>query len=177
MSGPTLTAKQEAFAREYLVDHDRFWSYVARSAGPDACWTWTGARDKNGYGRFHTGRSRNSTILAHRASFGLTHGELPPVVRHRCDNPPCCNPAHHQAGTRAENNRDITERGRHATQKGTMKAACGERHGSAKLTAPQVSQIRLEYAEGGVTQRELANSFGVSQRTINKIVRRIGWVD
>lgn len=171
-----LTDKQARFVQEYLIDPDRFWAYVDKANGPESCWTWTGARDKDGYGRFHIGRSRNSAMLAHRAAYGLTHGELPNVVRHRCDNPPCCNPSHHQSGTRADNNRDITERGRHAAQKGTMNAAKGERHGSAKLNDSKVEEIRSTYDAGGVTQYQLADRFGVSQRTINKIVRRIGWI-
>lgn len=172
-----MTPKQQRFVEEYLIDQDRFWGYVDRSNGPDACWPWTGAKDNGGYGRFHVGRTRNSSMLVHRAAYGLTHGELPPVVRHSCDNPPCCNPSHHEPGTRADNNRDIINRGRHAAQKGTMKAARGEKHGCAKLTAGQVSAIRSAYDAGGVTQRALAVRFNVSQRTINKIVRRIGWIE
>lgn len=172
-----LTPKQERFVAEYLIDADRFWGYVDRSAGPDECWPWMAAVDRGGYGRFHTGTSRNSSMLAHRVAFGLTHGDLPPVVRHRCDNPPCCNPAHHQDGTRADNNRDISERGRHAAQLGTMNAARGERHGSAKLAVDQVAEIRSSYDQGGITQRELAVRFKVSQRTINKIVRKLGWIE
>jgi len=172
-----MTPKQQAFVDEYLIDADRFWSYVERGAGPEGCWPWIGARDGNGYGRFHVGRSRNSTMLAHRVAYGVTHGELPAVVRHRCDNPPCCNPSHHQPGTRADNNRDMTERGRHAAQLGTMNAARGESHGSAKLTAAQVASIRERYGAETVSQRDLAAEFSVSQRTINKVVRNIGWVE
>lgn len=40
-------------------------------------------------------------------------GDPGPVLRHRCDNPPCINPAHLEPGTQADNVRDMAERGRH----------------------------------------------------------------
>lgn len=173
----SLTPKQQMFVREYAVNVERFWSYVDKSAGEDGCWPWKGATDPMGYGRFHTGESANSSRLAHRIAFGLTHGELPPVVRHKCDNPPCCNPHHHEPGTKADNNRDMVVRRRHAAHRGTFRPAKGEAHGCAKLKEAQVSEIRTLYSLGGLTQRALAAKFSVSQRTINKIVRRIGWTD
>ena len=172
-----MTPKQQRFVEEYLINVDRFWSYVDRGGGDDACWPWRGASDPMGYGRFHIGISRNATRLAHRIAYGLTHGDLPPVVRHKCDNPPCCNPAHHEPGTLLDNNRDMADRRRHAAHRGTANPAKGEDHGCAKLTAQQVQAIRKIYSAGGTTQRALAAQFSVSQRTINKIVRKIGWTE
>src|SRR5689334_4116509 len=71
---------------------ERFWSKVDRRA-PAECWLWLGSRDDKGYGRL----DRNKRIArAHRLAWELTHGPIPDglVVRHRCDNPPCVNPAH-----------------------------------------------------------------------------------
>lgn len=172
-----LTPKQALFVQEQGINVDRFWSYVDRTGGPDACWPWRGAKDPMGYGRFHVGTGRNSTRLAHRIAYGLETGESPPVVRHKCDNPPCCNPDHHEAGTRLDNNRDMVERRRHAAHRGTNNPSKGEAHGSAKLTEGEVRTIRIAYENGGITQRALAAQFSVSQRTINKIVRKIGWTD
>ncbi len=71
---------------------DYLWGRVDRSAGPDACWPWTGPRLPAGYGRLHHG---GRALYAHRAAWEVAHGPIPPGlhVRHRCGDPPCCNPA------------------------------------------------------------------------------------
>ena len=51
----------------------------------------------------------------------------------------------------------------------------GERNGHAKLTEELVRGVRAAYAAGGVTQRELAAHFGVSQMTVSDLVTRRTW--
>lgn len=87
-----------------------FWDRVDRSGGPDACWPWTGARNTFGYGNVG---ENGFTLTASRVAYELTYGFIPPgegyhgnVVRHTCDNPPCCNPRHLVLGTQADNNHD-----------------------------------------------------------------------
>lgn len=74
------------------------------------CWPWTGARSEKGYGRFHALKAR--VYRAHRIAFYLATGEWPPAVCHRCDNPPCCNPAHLRAGTPSDNSLEMWSKGR-----------------------------------------------------------------
>ncbi|GGE24185.1 hypothetical protein GCM10011345_32720 [Gemmobacter megaterium] len=159
-----------AFAAEYQVNVERFWSKVDRPS-PQSCWEWSGALNK-GYGQFHVGRSSSSVMLAHRIAYGLANGKLPEAVCHSCDNPRCCNPAHLFGGTRADNNLDMTRKGRHAKVKNAIR---GEKHPQAKLTDTEVAAIREKYARGGATQRQLAARHGVCQRTIAKAVLGISF--
>lgn len=175
---PKLTNdKHERFCQEYLIDYERFNGYIDKSLGEDACWNWTGAKCSVGYGYFHTGKSKNSNMLTHRIAYGLHTGKLklPEAVCHHCDNPSCCNPSHLFGGTRADNNRDMMRKGRHFSQTGSYKPAQGEKHHQAKLLDVDIPKIRLAYANGEANQYELASQWGVSQRTINKIVNKEGW--
>lgn len=52
----------------------------------------------------------------------------------------------------------------------------GETNGQAKLTATDVRAVRRLYVEGGVTQYELAERYGVSQYAIWCVLRRKRWI-
>src|SRR5262249_382153 len=135
------------------------WRRIA-VAGPDEGWPWTGGRTLAGYGHEVIG---GRIVLVHRYVFRQTHGFLPTVVRHSCDNPPCCNPRPRLGGTQADNRRDRVGRGRQAA---------GERNGHAKLTDAQVEIVRARYAAGGVTLTTLAEEFGLaSSSTMSTLIR------
>lgn len=51
----------------------------------------------------------------------------------------------------------------------------GERHPEAKLTDTDVLLMRQTYADGGISQRQLAARFGVSQAIVSRILLRKGW--
>lgn len=91
---------------------DRFWSKIDQG-DPSECWLWTAGTDRHGYGKFQLGGGR--VAYAPRLAVELSTGEPIPaglVVRHQCDNPPCCNPAHLVVGTQLENIQDMVKRGR-----------------------------------------------------------------
>lgn len=98
---------------------DLFWPKVDKSAGPDGCWLYMGFRKWDGYGWLARKRNGKSSYLtAHRYAWILTNGEVPDGlhVLHRCDNPPCCNPAHLFLGTHQDNMADKARKGRFGTQ-------------------------------------------------------------
>lgn len=151
---------------------DRFWPKVSKK-GPKECWPWTGAVNPHGYGNINEGGRGRGSILAHRISWEL-HFEMIPEglhVLHRCDNPPCVNPAHLFLGTPAINTADKMAKGRHRCGPGMP----GEGHPSAVLTADQVRGIRLQYIPRIITKQFLAEKYGVSLSTVEKIISRHLW--
>lgn len=144
---------------------ERFWKFVTIGT-PDECWPFTGAKRIGGYGAFKVSREGNN-IAASRAAWIVTFGEIAPglFVCHRCDNPPCCNPAHLFLGSDLDNKRDSMQKGRHAF---------GERSSSAKLTVDQVREIR-HLAAAGVNDCELGRRFNMGRSTIRNIRVKNTW--
>lgn len=100
----------------------RLWRRVNKNA-PNGCWEWGGWRHEHGYGRIRAVSTGKSKFLrTHRVSWAIHNGPVPVGmdVLHRCDNPPCCNPAHLFLGTDADNMNDMAAKGRafnrHATK-------------------------------------------------------------
>lgn len=90
---------------------ERFEDKVFRG-GYTSCWLWTGAVNSAGYGNIRD--DENRTVKAHRASWTLNVGEIPPdkIVCHHCDNPLCVNPEHLFLGTFQDNTSDCISKGR-----------------------------------------------------------------
>jgi hypothetical protein len=155
-----------------------FWAKVDRSGGVDACWPWKGSR-LGEYGGFCWKRKN---VGAHRVAWILTNGEPPddkPNILHRCDNPPCCNPAHLFPGTLADNANDMHSKGRFPVRRGDRhwsrlhpeKRPRGETINTAKLTTADVAAIRLS-AE---SSPRLAVRYGVNRTLIWQIRTRKIW--
>lgn len=68
----------------------RFFEKVAKS---DDCWTWTAAKDRDGYGVF---RLPTGNAMAHRFAYELCVGPIPSGLQidHLCRNRGCVNPEH-----------------------------------------------------------------------------------
>lgn len=146
---------------DHLPPLERLMMFTDTSAGPKGCWEWQRGRDQCGYGTLNV-RGLNSN-RTHRISYQLHFGPIPPgmEVLHKCDNPPCVNPAHLELGTHAENMRQMSERKR---------ASRGVDNPRTKLTDEQVAEARAMRAAGH-TSIGIARHFGVSQPYISRLTR------
>ena len=145
----------------------------AATTSPSAFWArtkrvcdwleWQGSRYPAGYG--HYGRG-----YAHRRAWEICFGPIPPgrIVCHRCDNPPCVNPAHLFIGTHKDNTQDAIEKGRFKPWEyphSHENLPRGEGHPHAKLTNAKVVEI-LALLRAGNSARSICPRFGVSIQTI-----------
>jgi hypothetical protein len=124
MACPASESKGAYVAKRAPLE-ERFWRYVTRG-DPDACWPWTGTHIKQGYGQISAGQGKRM-ILAHRLSYEMHVGPVAAglSVLHRCDNPPCVNPAHLFLGTKRDNTLDALAKGRHTSPRNLL-------HGKAR---------------------------------------------
>lgn len=134
---------------------DRFWEKVRRG-NAESCWSWTAYRHYKGYGVFSVnGRPEK----AHRVAYEIAFGPIPKgmCVCHRCDNPPCQNPAHLFLGTTGDNTRDSVTKGRFVSTKQ------GEGHAEHKLTNEIVLKARRLH-KSGMAMRALSRMFPIVTR-------------
>lgn len=145
---------------------ERLWAKT-KIGGPSDCWEWQGWRHPvGGHGQIGRGRRTDGLAYTHVVAWEVANGPVPDgmYVCHRCDNPPCVNPAHLFLGTAADNVGDMVGKRRHSF---------GEAH-ATKLSEDDVSAIRRRIAEGE-TQQRVADSFGVSRSMIGKIAKFNCW--
>lgn len=137
------------------------------------CWIYNGYTGTKGYARIHY---KGREINGHRIVLIETTGRNPKLdACHSCDNRKCVNPEHLFWGTRKENMRDMVNKGRHWMKQKPDHILKGETHPSTKLTKSQVLKI-YEMAHGfQLSQRQIANIFGISQATVAAIKFRRIW--
>lgn len=157
------------FRNSFLIE--RFEARVIRVPF-SGCWIWDGPpkgpklRDQYGFFRMNGPQYRS-----HRASWLLYMGAIPDGlhVLHRCDNPACVNPNHLFLGSNLDNVADRVRKGRTG-----FVIRKGEAHPMARLSAPQVSEIRRRYA-AGEKGSILAAEFGMSRPAISNIITGKRW--
>jgi hypothetical protein len=154
---------------------ERFALYVDPNDDDDTCWEWMGACSTStgrnlpyGIMRVKLG-SRWRTEYAHRVAFFLASGYWPGFVCHICDNPTCVNPHHLYDGSQRENVRDAVARDR--LSHGPRHSEGGRRGKKRAPLSPQaISEILRLYGDG-MTQREIADRFGLTQGGVSYVVR------
>ena len=141
----------------------RLWSRIDRR-GPDECWPWTGRRGAHGYGMLDIDHRPH---VASRVVYKLVTGDEPQHVCHKCDNPPCCNPAHLFGGTAADNHADMMAKGRWVPPRPRR----GSDNNASRLTEDDVIKI----FRSPLRQKDLAEKYGVTGTAIGLIKRGINW--
>jgi hypothetical protein len=114
------------------------------------CWPWLGGCNDYGYGVFEI--PNFGQVYAHKLVYAFQTGSLNSlvIVRHSCDNPPCCNPWHLIGGTKRDNAKDCIARGRF-----------GPRRTGKQKISPAVAAAIVAAASTGENRRALADRFGV----------------
>jgi len=148
--------------------HPSFFTTFERFILPEpnsGCWLWTSTATPPGYGWF---RRSGKMIYAHRAAYEASTGQRVPVglvVRHSCDTPSCVNPDHLSVGTKADNGRDMRERGR---------SLLGSKNINAKVTEDEARTI-IRLAHAGVTQPLIAQKFNIDQSAVSYLKTGRRW--
>jgi hypothetical protein len=129
------------------------------------CWLWVSFTHRGGHGTIYDA-SKGRKVFAHRASWELHRGTIPPgmCVLHKCDTASCVNPDHLYVGDQQQNVRDREERSRGARPKGV-------KNGNARLTEADVLAIRADPRK----QVEIAVTYGIPQTHVSNIKRRQNW--
>ena len=150
---------------------ERFWEKVDKSGPipphrPELGPCWIVPVGRRPYGLVALGRATDGNESAHVVAWFLHYGVWPTLcVCHLCDNPRCVRWDHLFEGTYADNMADMVAKGRNRPMP-------GEKNPNHKVTAEQVQEIRQRYADGGVTQRELGEQFGILDPAVSRIITR-----
>ena len=154
---------------------ERFWSKVQKSDDPNGCWLWTGAVSTSGYGRISRGGRNGGGDYAHRISYEIHYGSVPPgyYACHKCpggETKLCVRPTHLYAGLPVANSADMIAAG----NAGRKSSVTGTQNPNATLDEDRVREIRARVA-AGESKASLARSLNVGRTTISRVVRREHW--
>ena len=130
------------------------------------CLLWEGAENGVGYGVFGRGGRK---FYAHRVSYQLANNIeylIGVHICHKCDTPSCINPDHLFAGSRSDNMKDASSKGR---LKGP--GLFGVRCHAAKLTDSDIVAIRNDTRSCLAISRD----YPVSNVMIGLIKKRAWW--
>lgn len=173
---PTHSVPDHHRAKHVKVVTRRRADFPPPTPQPTPCVLWQGSADPDNYGRM------KRAVNGQRVTVGVTRWVMEQVlerplrsdefVLHACDNPPCFRVDHLSVGSAADNNADMRAKGRGTPP--PINIYRGECHPMAKLSASQVRRIRSHW-QSGLTQKTIAEMFGVSRQTISKICRGVSW--
>jgi hypothetical protein len=128
----------------------------------NGCLEWQMTRISSGYGQIWL---RGKMVLVHREIATLVYGLPSPkqMALHSCDNPPCINPAHLSWGSHSQNMKQMYARGRAPVKKPRP---------DRRLTYEIAEIIRDKYATGKFTYKGLGSQYGISDKSIEYLIKR-----
>jgi hypothetical protein len=128
--------------------------YIDMSGGPTSCWPWKRSVKGSGGRPYFSvdGKKRSAYRVVYELTYGVTLTK-DIMIRHKCDNPICCNPDHLEIGSHQDNMNDMKSRERH-----------GMPHDRVRLIRRMVAL--------GFTHADIGVKFGVSRETISAIHQR-----
>lgn len=104
------------------------------------------------------------------------YGKIPEgmVIRHKCDNPNCCNIKHLEIGTPKDNVRDLIERQPekyYSSRKNNSHKIRGILNGRSKLNEEQVKEIYLSK----LRRIEISKKYNISPTNVTDIKHKKVW--
>lgn len=155
-------------AKRGTVSNTNLERFTSKFIKTNGCWIWTAAKAGNGYGYFYyNGHLR----YAHRVSLALFKGyelENDLDTLHSCDNPSCVNPDHLSYGTRTQNMREASSRGRTVN----VNDWSGIKNPKAKLTSSSRADVESRIASR-ITTKLIASEFNISTARVLQIAREL----
>lgn len=151
--------KLSKYSRDIILEEDKNGCLVCLSH----------CKDEYGYTKIiYKGKQER----LHRVIYEMNYGEIPKgmVIRHKCDNPNCCNIDHLEIGTHQDNSNDMVKRGR--SVKGRKYPTLrGTNNVKNKLSDNDVKEIYLSK----LGYRKLSKIYNVSPSSIKNIKKKKLW--
>lgn len=151
------------------VLRDRFFSKTIKAE--NGCLIWIGAVSHTGYGKFRLADGpQDSHVVAWRISNDGLSVPSGLVIQHQCECRLCVNPDHLVCGTQSDNMKYASRNDRRFDF-----VRRGEDCPNAVLTEAIVTEIRRDYVPFKVTNKMLADRYGVSVDVVKSVTRGKSW--
>ena len=156
-----------------MTIQEKFMERVFIMTEGSGCWLWIGAFGAN---KRPIMKWNGSSVIPARISLMLKTGRMPKdlCALHRCDNSACVCPGHLYWGTRSDNGRDMSERGRVVYDNGFI-GRKGELADNHRFTEADVIEMRRLHWEQGESYADIGRQFRVNSGRVHNICNGVRW--